>query len=855
MRRSPNRLQPASTTLLTLLCSVAGILPAAPVTLVYDASRESEKPKRLFFSGNWNPDTGAVAADWNGYRRYPMYDDGTNGDEKAGDGVWCIQQNIQPAPTGTFQWAVDTDDDGSNGWLGAGTEFRVLSQEAQTVPFLELPPETTMTVEELIEEYGVDFRTIQRPTALNGGEAIAFVAEYPEADQVFLAGSFNQWANNDEGVVSGPQYRMYRLGEKNWVRILPLPHGTVRYKFAVRDKEGSFTWHADSSVPGRDPDGNTVLDLRTLMPDRYVSSIPGRPLVPIIAHPVQEYPGPKFADIRIARTWIRPDESHEVGFTISRESESERVPFHVRYTRDFIDWEVRDLAMSDRTTTVTIPGFGWEKPILVEAILGGPDKPSDREILVLPVVTNPSDDLRYGFYSNWDRVANNYARKSEMLADLLLNAMEYYDYFPAHGKYAPTEEVYEFDPFFGRKIHARDIKNKIESDRERGILAIAYVAAYAASASVYREHPYPMTTKEGIPRVFNGRVLPETEADEKGERKWFWLMAIARDTPWYTYIMEEFRRTLTDEPGDLVAFDGFEIDSYGHAERDRYYSIGSEHSGRLLADVIAEFIEDVWRMSHEVKEDAAVSFNCVCEFGIDRMYEITDFLFVENWVGCKAGIEETVDICYRHREATRQRAVLKMYPPDAGFRDPAYFPPDNLRMMLGMCITGGGSLMIVGEPNERTGQMHALNTLYYPSNVALPSENVEIIRRYNQFDAMLYGYNHGRMVKNYETTFYMPGCVSRAFENESGAITVMLLNNGKQMTWDSLRKEVVPLRDVVAAINVPSCRKIARVLFASPDDEKWLIPVELDFEQKEGYVRVLVPELHTLGAIILLEEE
>lgn len=52
-------------------------------------------------------------------------------------------------------------------------------------------------------------------------------------------------------------------------------------------------------------------------------------------------------------------------------------------------------------------------------------------------------------------------------------------------------------------------------------------------------------------------------ADAAGRPKWFWLMNIADDSPWHAHIMDEFRGTLDDEPGDLVSFDGFEVDTYG----------------------------------------------------------------------------------------------------------------------------------------------------------------------------------------------------------------------------------------------------------------------------------------------------
>jgi hypothetical protein len=46
---------------------------------------------------------------------------------------------------------------------------------------------------------------------------------------------------------------------------------------------------------------------------------------------------------------------------------------------------------------------------------------------------DPADDLRYGFYTDWAKMGTDYARKAEMLAEMHINAVEYYDWCPASG--------------------------------------------------------------------------------------------------------------------------------------------------------------------------------------------------------------------------------------------------------------------------------------------------------------------------------------------------------------------------------------------------------------------------------------
>jgi hypothetical protein len=373
---------------------------------------------------------------------------------------------------------------------------------------------------------------------------------------------------------------------------------------------------------------------------------------------------------------------------------------------------------------------------------------------------------------------------------------------------------------------------------------------------VFEEFPYPMTNAEGEPLHFNGSIKPLAEVRANDEREWFWMMAIAPDSPWREELLRELRATLSDEPGDFVDFDGFEIDSYGDPAGARYYAAGSAYSGRPLSDVLAGLIGEIRAMARGVRPIAPVSFNCVNEFGIDQMIPATDFLFIENWAAHKSSIEDTIDIAFRHRAKARQRVVLKMYPADAGFDDPPYFPVDHLRLMMGLCIAGGGSLMIVGEPNETTGELHALHTLYYPDNVALPTENTAIVRAYNAFDAMLYGYQHGPGVENVvaDDAIGWGDVAARAFRNERGDLTVTLLRHDGHARWDAEFERGAPLEDIEIALALPDGMAVRETLFASPDDAEFSVPRPLDFEVIDGHVRLLLPRLDVLGAVVVVAE-
>jgi hypothetical protein len=314
--------------------------------------------------------------------------------------------------------------------------------------------------------------------------------------------------------------------------------------------------------------------------------------------------------------------------------------------------------------------------------------------------------------------------------------------------------------------------------------------------------------------------------------------------------MEEFVRTLDKSKDDFVSFDGFEIDTYGDSDYSRFYAKGSRRNGDLLRDVLRDFVGDVQKLTHKIKPHGLVSFNSVNEFGVEQMYDVTDFLFLEIWRGHTDQLEELTDICFRHRAPKRQRVVLKVYPADMESGKEVW-PANSLRRVLGATMTGAGSLMVVGEPDETKGEMHALRTLYYPDHKAIPKENEDILRDYYRHDAILYGYTHGADVHNAELAVTIPDCIVRTYAApKQKAVVVQLLNRGDEKRW-SVDASTPPKINSEIIVDLPDGAAPDSVLFASPDVSALQKPVALNFEVVDGKLRTLLPELQVHGTLIL----
>ncbi len=671
----------------------------------------------------------------------------------------------------------------------------------------------------------------------------------PGTRRVYLAGNFNGFADNSNGKVSDLKYSMRQGGGAIWWTGVKAKGGEFRYKYVVENSQGDQIWVSDPNVSTIDKDQNSVLDLANLEPRRSSHSstqwpTPLRPLT--IAHRQKV---PTFA-VRSEKVWFLPGERNQV---------------EVELTQDLLVDAKLKLTVLDPFGTViataeTKPKAGRNAiPVgdvlrpggyiaRVELVRGG--KAVAQGETILTVAKNIADDLRYGFFATYSNHGGDYSVKARMLADLGVNAVEYYDYFPAHGLYAPTTERYLSEPFHV-SIDARDVQHKIDAGHKANILSLAYVAAYAASESIYRAHPDPMTDDRGVPKIFNGAIMPEDKADLEHKPKWFWLMNVSPGSSWNQYVMKQFASALEGNKGSLVSFDGFEVDTYGDSSQTRFYAKGSPRTGDLLKSVLHDFVGDVRSLTHRIKPNGLVSFNSVNEFGIEEMVDATDFLFMEIWRGHTDRLDGLTDIAYARRSRLNQRVVLKVYPADM---EPgrSTWTPHSLRRTMGAVMTGGGTLMVAGEPDEKTGTMHALQSLYYPDHKPISTELNSILRAYNRHDALLFGLTHGKDVFNVESEIALDGCFVRAFGSPSQrTITYQILRTGKEGRWPV---EIVPDRPVEnfeAVLDLPAGIPPKSVWYSTPDSTGLADLLKLDFQVQDSKLRTLIPELNVHGTLVL----
>jgi len=140
----------------------------APITFIVNDSFEQTNTG-FFLKGSWDV-MGMYDPTWgNGVEHSPFYDDGSNGDEVAGDHIWSVVVELYPDDgINTWQWGINDID---HNWLEGNFEFLVEDTSPQVLQYF-LP---TPTEQDVVVTFQVNMEVVD------------------VADSVFVAGTFTDW--------------------------------------------------------------------------------------------------------------------------------------------------------------------------------------------------------------------------------------------------------------------------------------------------------------------------------------------------------------------------------------------------------------------------------------------------------------------------------------------------------------------------------------------------------------------------------------------------------------------------------------------------------------------------------------
>ncbi|MDK2972241.1 MAG: hypothetical protein PWP23_1996 [Candidatus Sumerlaeota bacterium] len=469
---------------------------------------------------------------------------------------------------------------------------------------------------------------------------------------------------------------------------------------------------------------------------------------------------------------------------------------------------------------------------------------------VQSVCASPEFDVRYGFATNFGGSWDQSARRAEMLVEANVNAIEFYDFFAAHGDYTPESQSYKFEPF-GVHLDARNVKAKQDAFRAAGIHSYAYVAPYAAAQSVFRLLPDPITGDDGEPLVYGPdhvKTTREYDRAGKSDGKWFTIMAMHRGSRWHEHVLTEYRNLLAGEQTVLAPFDGMEVDTYGIEERP-YRAQGWDKPGWTIGQVLHLFMADTRALADAATPRALLTSNCVNGTGMKELAPFVDWQFMEIWPWGARTIEEYAGMMEEAGKLRGQRVVAKSYP-DKMVPKHDVWPAENLRLMMGTAMLTGGSFMVAGEPNPKTGKMHSLKTDYYGNNSPLDDERWRILCAYNRFDALLYRITHGENVRRSASVIRTPGLMTRTFAAGESGLAITLLRARPDQEWMAPAIAASDLQPAELRLQwrTPAPRAVR---FGSPDQPEWEAFIDVPTRLEEDRLYITVPPFARFGCVLI----
>ena len=221
---------------------------------------------------------------------------------------------------------------------------------------------------------------------------------------------------------------------------------------------------------------------------------------------------------------------------------------------------------------------------------------------------------RYGFLSEFkpDKKEKDINQRLEIMKNLHLNIVQFYDWMYRHHQLLPLQE--EYKDIFNRSLSLRILKKQVDGCKKNGMLPIAYGAMYGAEREFVVEHPdWIAATRDGVTKNSLCNDNPE----------YIQIMNIADDCPWREYIVDQYRQVI-----EKLGFEGIHIDQYGFPKT--YYSL--VNNKRELKDMAAEFGRFIEYTRKELGEETALIFNAVNNWPVEVVAsKPQDVVYIEVW--------------------------------------------------------------------------------------------------------------------------------------------------------------------------------------------------------------------------------
>lgn len=417
------------------------------------------------------------------------------------------------------------------------------------------------------------------------------------------------------------------------------------------------------------------------------------------------------------------------------------------------------------------------------------------------------DFPRYGYVSDFTPGKADVEEQVQTMAKYHVNGVQFYDWQYRHDNLLPDTQNYT--DAFERPMSLEMVNKWIEECHKHGMMAMPYLAVYAASVDFWSAHQnWGMFDENGQPLMFE---------DFLG------LMNHSYKSEWFNHLSEECDRVL-----DNLRFDGLHIDQYG----DPKQAFDIEGKEIDIPKAFADFIDH-----RKDKNRGYVVFNAVGNWPTDVIARSkADFMYIEVW-DYTPTFRELRDIVIEARVKSGFRPVIiPIYIKEKDF--------NNVLLADAVISASGGSHLEIGDGDK------LLSDPYFPKAEHISEQQKATLRRYWDF---IVGYQDllGPKVDVIDSIVDVDEDVICICRQNGNRKVINLIDCKYEDKWTEHITEVSKIENL--NICARGIGEVKSVSYASPDnDDIKLKP--LDYQVSSNGVRMCVPDL-AYWIMIVIEEK
>jgi len=452
-----------------------------------------------------------------------------------------------------------------------------------------------------------------------------------------------------------------------------------------------------------------------------------------------------------------------------------------------------------------------------------PNKPHTLSVTTaFDVLSSWTDFPRYGFLSDFSASREDPEPVLKTLTRFHINGLQFYDWQYRHDQFmAPTENY--IDPL-GREMSLASVRKLVDAAHRHGMVALPYLAIYAASADFWRAHPsWALYNETGTPIPFGEDFLG--------------LMDPSRGGPWSRHLLAQAAHTL-----ERISFDGLHIDQYGEPK----IAWDARHQ---LVDLPRAFIDFI-QSACDRHPNQTILFNAVGNWPIEVLAEsAVDFMYIEVWPPDVEYGDLAEIVLNAVRLSHGKSVVIALYLPASH--------PSNILLADAVILACGGTRIELGEDGR------LLADPYFPKHEEISAGLCSQLRQFSDFAV-----RNGEWLRPYRLSStekkhwangeLNPGFISMddfiwtVIRRYPSLLIVKLINLSgldAHQRWDEAHASPAPCQNITLKIQMH--QRPAQILWDCPEQTNG--PLALDFEHFNGTLTFQIPQINFTGLVAIYE--